>query len=149
MRPNVDSILALPKRKAQKLKISDAVHTDYLALFHVHLEFQFPLKIPLRTFQKLLCCSRTLCQYHNVIRIPLYFLYRLLCASVRTIAVTVIREQRFVDRNQLLCDCLLDDAVCGCWNSQRSYTAIRLGDLLPAHRLGLVLTLSDTFQKFL
>ena len=28
-------------------------------------------------------------------------------------------------------------------------TAIRLGDLLPAHRLGFVFPLSDAFQKFL
>ena len=70
MRSNVDSILALPKRKAQKLKISDAVHADNLALFRIHPEFQLSLKIPLCASQKPLCRSWTLCQYHNVICIP-------------------------------------------------------------------------------
>ena len=41
---NVNSILPLPKRKAQKFKISNTEHAHNFALFHVHLEFQLPLK---------------------------------------------------------------------------------------------------------
>ena len=51
------------------LKISDCKHADNFALFLVHLEFQFSLKIPLGGFQKSLCRSLALCQDNNVIRI--------------------------------------------------------------------------------
>ena len=57
------------------------------------------------------------CAGVSLLRIPLYFLNRLLCASVRMIAVAVFREKRFVDWNQLLCDRLLDD---GC--EKRAFT---------------------------
>ncbi len=62
--PDVDPILSLPKRKAQKLKISVTEHTDDFTLFHIHLGFQFSFKMPLDALQKSLCRSRTLCQYH-------------------------------------------------------------------------------------
>ena len=52
------------------LKISDCKHADNFTLFHIHLEFQFPLKIPLGGFQKSLCCPFAFGKHHNVIRIP-------------------------------------------------------------------------------
>ena len=60
-----------------------------------------------------------------------------------------IHDKRVIDWNQLLCDCLLDNTVYDRWDTQLSYTAIRLWNFLSAHRLRLILSLSDAVQKFL
>ena len=237
------AILPLPKCKAQKLKISLRVHAHHSALFHVHLELEFSLKVSSTGFKQTFSCPRCVGKHNDVICIPnhmdasalhltvklvevdvgkqgterpslrraffrldaksvfhhaafeksldefnhalvvdflsyhvhqqimiqcveilgqineyrcgiallrvfFHFLNRHLCASVRSVAVAPIREQRFVDWGQLLGDCLLDDAVYDCRDSQLSYAAIRLWDFLPLYRLRLVFAVSDLVKKF-
>ena len=245
------AILPLSKCKAQELKISLRVYAYHSALFHVHLELEFPLKVSSAGFKQAFPCSRCTGQHNDVICVPnhmdapalhlmvilikidvgkqgaersslrraersslrraflgldvksvfhhaafeksfdefnhalvvdflsyhvhqqimiqrveilgqvneyrcgiallrifLHFLNRHLCASARSVAVAPVREQRFVDWGQLLGDCLLDDAVYDCRDSQLSYSAIRFRDFLSPHRLRLIFSVSDLVKKF-
>ena len=58
------AILPLPKCEAQELKISLRVHTYHSALFHVHLELEFPLKVSSAGFKQALLAYA----FHNQIK---------------------------------------------------------------------------------
>ena len=81
-------------------------------------------------------------------RIFLHFLNCHLCTSSRSVAIASVHEQRFKDWGQLLGDCLLDDTVYNCRDSQLSCSAIRFRDFLPSHWLRLILSAANLVQKF-
>ena len=64
------AILPLPKCKAQKLKIPLRVYAHYLALFHVHLELEFSLKVSSTGFKQAFPCSRCTGQHDDVVCVP-------------------------------------------------------------------------------
>ena len=81
-------------------------------------------------------------------------------ASLWSEPVACFRKLRFIDRCQHLCDCLLDDTVYCCWNSQFSCLSVVLGYLYPSDWLRLVFTsqyglpdllavVSEILQKFI
>ena len=77
-----------------------------------------------------------------------HLLNGVLRASSRTIAVTVLREQRLVDRCKALCYGLLENAVFYGWNTQLSYSTVWLGYLHSSYRVRGVLSPSDSLDKF-
>ena len=68
--------------------------------------------------------------------------------SLRSKAIARFHEFRFVDWRQHLCDCLLDDTVYCCWDSQFSRPAIVLGDFYPSDGLRLVFSSQDGLSDF-
>ena len=70
-------------------------------------------------------------------------------ASLWSEPVACFRKLRFIDRCQHLCDCLLDDSVYCCWNSQFSCLSVVLGYLYPSDWLRLVFAIQYGLSDFL
>ena len=77
------------------------------------------------------------------------FLESVMGTSFQSEAVTRFCEFRFVDWRQHLRNCLLDDTVYCCWDSQFSCLTVVLGNFYPSDGLRLVFSSQNGLSDFL